>query len=192
MNLKKELKRFWKFLNEDSWQSTLVSLLIFFILIYFVIMPFFSWIFGTKYFLVIVESCSMYHSENLDKILENPLYKYYNISLENASKWKLNKGFTKGDIIFSIGPKSLEVGDVIIFDPNKQDYKYPIIHRVIYIDNEKIITKGDNNEGLLNVEKNVSFEQVKAKSLFRIPYLGWIKLVFFDWKKPLQQRGFCK
>lgn len=192
MQLKKELKKFWKFLNEDSWQSTIVSLILFLLLIYFVIMPFFSWIFGTKYFLVIVESCSMYHAQSLNEILEDSIYKEHGVYPENSSKWILKNGFTKGDIIFSVGPRNLKVGDVIIFDASEKGYKYPIIHRIIKIEENKIITKGDNNKGLLEVEKNISKEQVKAKSLFRIPYLGWIKLIFFDWKKPPEQRGFCK
>lgn len=192
MEIKKEIKRFWNFLNEDSWQSTIVSLVIFLVLIYFVVMPFFSWVFGTKYFLVIVESCSMYHSQDLEKILEDPIYKEYGVFSENSSSWGLKNGFTKGDIIFSIAPKNLKQGDVIIFDASEKGYKYPIIHRIIYIDEEKIITKGDNNKGLLDVEKNISKNQIKAKSIFRIPYIGWIKLIFFDWRKPPQQRGFCK
>ncbi|MEM4181604.1 MAG: signal peptidase I [Candidatus Pacearchaeota archaeon] len=192
MEIKKELKKFWDFLNEDSWQSTVVSLIIFLILIYFIIMPFFSLVFGTKYFLVIVESCSMHHSKNLDEILEEPIYKEYGIHQENSSDWRLKRGFTKGDIIFSIAPRNLKVGDVIIFDASEKGYKYPIIHRIIKIEENKIVTKGDNNKGLLEVEKNISSEQVKAKSLFRIPYIGWIKLIFFDWKKPPEQRGFCK
>ncbi len=190
MKIKKELKRFWEFLKEDSWQSTFVSLIIFLILIYFVIMPFFSWVFGTKYFLVIVESCSMYHSKELGEILDNNIYKEYGIFKENSTNWKLKNGFTKGDIIFSVAPKNLSVGDVIIFNAGEK-YKYPIIHRIIYLDKEKIITKGDNNDGILDVEKNILIEQVRAKSLFRIPYLGWIKLVFFDWRNHPEKRGLC-
>ncbi|MEM4330537.1 MAG: signal peptidase I [Candidatus Pacearchaeota archaeon] len=191
MKFKEKVKKFWKFLNEDSWESTFVSLILFLIIIYFVIFPLASLLTGTKYFLVIVESCSMHHRYPLEEIINNKYYKERGISKENITSWPFKNGFNKGDIIFSVGPSNLKVGDVIIFNPQKEEYKYPIIHRIIEID-DTIVTKGDNNNGILEVEKNISRDKILAKSLFRIPYLGWIKLIFFDWRNPPEKRGFCK
>jgi hypothetical protein len=213
MEIKKSFKRFWKFLNEDSWQSTIVFVLSFLILIMYVISPILGILTGFSYSesmiklspqssfpfvsissnsmnLVIVESCSMYHKTSLEKILENEIYENNGITIEDTKKWSLRNGFAKGDIIFSIAPKNIKVGDVIIFNSEQQNVRYPIIHRVIRAE-QTLTTKGDNNPGLLNYEKEISQEQVLAKSIVRIPYLGWIKLVFFDWQKPQEQRGFC-
>jgi hypothetical protein len=211
--IKNKLKKFWNFLNEDSWQSTVVFILLFLVLIMYVFSPLLGLLTGFSYSesiiklspqasfpflainsnsinLVIVESCSMYHKEPLEKILENKIYSENNISLEKTKDWNFKRGFSKGDIIFSIAPKNIKIGDVIIFNSEQQNVRYPIIHRIIRME-ETLTTKGDNNPGLLSYEKEISNEQVLAKSIFRVPYLGWIKLMFFEWQRPPEQRGFC-
>ncbi len=214
MRINEKLKEFWKFLNKDSWQSTIVFVLLVLIFIMFIFSPLIGLLTGFSYSestiapklkstfpfvslssgsmnLVIVESCSMYHSVELEDILTNKIYSEKGISLEDTEKWNFQNGFTKGDIIFSIAPNNLEVGDVIIFNSGQPNVRYPIIHRIIRAD-ETFTTKGDNNQGLLEYEKVILPEQVLARSAFRIPYVGWIKLFFFEWQKPQEQRGLCK
>lgn len=213
MDIKKEAIRFWKFLNKDTWQSTLTFILIFLVLIMYVFSPLLGILTGFSYSesvikiapsknfpfltfssqslnLVIVESCSMYHNENLEEILTNENYVKNNITIEETKGWGFKNGFTKGDIIFSVAPKNIEVGDVIIFNSNQPNVRYPIIHRVIRAE-ETYTTKGDNNQGLLTYEREIQEQQILAKSVLRIPYIGWIKLILFDWQKPKEQRGFC-
>jgi hypothetical protein len=61
-------------------------------------------------------------------------------------------------------------------------------------ENEYIFsTLGDNNNGQLDLEKQINQYQIIGKAIFNIaPYLGWGKLIFFEWKKPTEERGFCK
>lgn len=215
MKLKKEngLRKFWEFLNQDNWKGTISFVAFFLVIIMYIITPTLGMLTGFSYsesvikfgvtssfpFLqitsnsmnfVIVESCSMHHNQPLEEIVDNRIYLNENISPEDTKDWALRRGFTKGDIIFSVAPRNLQVGDVIIFDSRRPEVRHPIIHRIISID-ETIKTKGDNNEGLLEYERNLQQDQVMAKSILRIPYLGWIKLAFFDWQKPQDQRGFC-
>jgi len=80
--------------------------------------------------------------------------------------------------------KKVEVGDVVIFEGN---YKNPIIHRVVKIKETSegfvFSTMGDNNNGQLEVEKEISQEQIMGKAQANIaPYVGWIKLIFFERK----------
>jgi signal peptidase I len=179
------MKRFWNFLKDDSWPSVLVSLVLAFLIIKFILFPLLSLATGTALPLVIVESCSMYHSDGLQEVLQNPVYQEYGIT--DASGWSFRNGINKGDIIFVVGPKNIRVGDVIIFGAGTPN---PIIHRVIRL-NDFITTKGDHNSALLQVEQQINPNQVLGKAVFRIPYLGWIKLIFFDWMKPASERGFC-
>ena len=102
----------------------------------------------------------------------------------------------KGDILFVIGanPEKLEVGDVIIFNAEQRN---PIIHRIVEIKNEngeKIFsTIGDNNNGQLSFEQNIKSNQIVGKPILKIaPYLGWIKLIFFENAKSPSERGFCE
>lgn len=117
------------------------------------------------------------------------LYNDYNISLEEAKSFHFRNGLNKGDIVFVLGPKNIEKGDVIIFNAGAS---HPVIHRTIKITDSGIITtKGDNNNGILNSEKSIFPENVLGKAVFKIPYAGWIKLIFFEHTRREDQRGFC-
>ncbi len=182
---------FWKFLKKDNWSSFLVTLLIAFVLIKFVFFPGLSLLTGTTLPLVIVESCSMHHHENgFEKTFTSPIYEEKGITLEDTKNWIFQNGFTKGDVIFVVGPKNIEVGDVIIFDG---EAVHPLIHRVISV-GETYSTKGDNyktNENQLASEKKISEDQIIGKALFKVPTIGWAKLIFFEGGRSPGNRGLC-
>ena len=191
VGMKRELKNVWKFLQEDSWPSFVVTLMLAFIIIKFVFFPGLSLLTGTSLPLVIVESCSMYHHEaGLEKTFESSVYEDYGLSLGDSIGWDFQNGFSKGDVIFVVGAKNAEVGDVIIFNGGA---KYPLIHRIVE-DGDSYATKGDNyktNSRQLDSEKNISEDQLIGKALFRIPFIGWAKLIFFEMGRIPSARGFC-
>ena len=97
--------------------------------------------------------------------------------------------------IIGVKPESIKVGDVIIFQTTRQN---PIIHRIvdIKINSETgdyaFSTEGDNNNGQLEEEKLIKENQIIGKAVFKLaPYLGWVKLVFFEPSKSSAERGFC-
>ena len=201
------LKNFWNFLKKDSWSSLVVTLIIAFILIKLVLFPTLSLITKTSLPLVIVESCSMYHQEyGFEEVLNSSrLYDQNDINLENTKNWPFQNGLKKGDVIFVTGAEKIKKGDVIIFFSEGSTAKYPIIHRVI--STSPIGTKGDNiitNKEQLSKddpinknpnridEINISNDEIIGKALFRIPQIGWIKLIFFEHLRPQEYRGFCK
>ena len=181
-----------RFLQKDDWPSFLVTLLLAFALIKFVFFPGLSFLTGTELPLVIVESCSMYHHEpGFEKIFSSPIYGENKIKIEDTKNWDFQNGFTKGDVIFVISAKSAEVGDVIIFNGGT---KHPLIHRLIY-KNEHYATKGDNyktNAQQLSSEKKISESQLVGKALFRVPFIGWAKLIFFEGTRAPSNRGLCQ
>lgn len=189
-------KSYWKktrdFLNDDSWASFIVTLLLAFVIIKFVFFPGLSFISGTSLPLVIVESCSMYHHEaGLEKTFESPVYSDYGISLEDTGDWDFQNGLNKGDVVFVIGVDGPEVGDVIIFNG---EAVHPLIHRVVK-DDLSYATKGDNyktNSRQLNSEKEIKEEQIIGKALFKIPFVGWAKLIFFEGMRSPNDRGLCR
>ena len=152
--------------------------------------------------LAIVESCSMYHERNLLSNFNNwwdfwdEKYSNLEITEEQFKTFPFKKGFNKGDILFIIKakPDKLKIGDIIIFNAEQQN---PIIHRIIKIekkDDEYIFsTIGDHNSGQLPVEKTINENQLVGKAVFKlVPYVGWGKLIFFEYTKPESERGFCK
>jgi hypothetical protein len=54
-------------------------------------------------------------------------------------------------------------------------------------------TMGDNNNGQLTVETDITEEQIVGRAVFDIiPYVGWAKLVFYEHSKPVNEKGFCQ
>ncbi|HEA46304.1 MAG TPA: signal peptidase I [Candidatus Pacearchaeota archaeon] len=202
MNLKEGWKKFWNLLwKEDSLKGWLFSVIFLFIFIKLIFFPVLGLATGTALPLAIVESCSMYHDgnllANLDSWWENHEEKYSDLTINKLDfeGFPIKNGFNKGDILLIVKakPEKLEEGDVIIFSTNQ---KNPVIHRIVdikEIDGKRVFsTIGDNNEGQLSFEKEISEEQLVGKALVKLaPYFGWVKLVFFEWKKPLSERGFC-
>jgi len=202
MKLKKLWKDFWFLLwKDDSFKGWILSIIIIFIFIKFIFFPFLSLITGTVLPLAIVESCSMYHEGNLlsdyEEWFEDRERKYSNFGIEKNEfkNFIFKKGFNKADILFIIGtkPEKLKIGDVIIFTANTNN---PIIHRIVEIKGEEgnlfFSTIGDNNNGQLSFEKNISENQVIGKAVFKlIPYVGWVKLIFFEINKSSSEKGFC-
>ena len=201
-SLKEYSNKFWFLLwKDDSFKGWIFSVIFLFLLVKFVFFPVLSLATGTSLPLAIVESCSMYHKGDLVSNFDSwwtrheNKYEPYTINGINFGMFPFKKGFNKGDILFIIGakPEKLEVGDVIIFNAGQGN---PIIHRVVNItqkDNDYIFsTLGDNNNGQLSVEKAINSEQLVGKASFRLaPMLGWVKLLFYDFRNSAQERGFC-
>ena len=197
MDMSYQTRRFWSFLKEDTWSSWIVSIILIIILIKFLIFPALSLATGTTLPLVVVESCSMYHPSDFNTwwAMNSNWYLSHNISKSDFESYGFKNGINKGDIIIVTGYSKISKGNVMIFNANSNNIQYPIIHRVISL--SPLQTKGDNNnipgaEQINGIETNINKSQVVGKAILRIPYLGWIKLIFFEPFKPANQRGLCK
>ena len=118
-------------------------------------------------------------------------YEEREIDQETFKNFPLKNGFNKGDIVLVYGRFNPKLGDVIVFSPNKESLApRPIVHRITNIkeENSEIIieTKGDHNSEQLTQsnnrlktdETNIKEDQIIGKVIFRIPYLGWVKIWF--------------
>ena len=200
--VKRSFERFWYFLwKDDSWFGWIFSMVFLFIFIKFIFFPLLSLISGSALPLAIVESCSMFHNEgisiNSDSWFDGreEYYEDFFIDSEDFSNFNLKNGFNKGDVLLIIGanPKKLKVGEIIVF---QAPTKNPVIHRIVEIkekDGKRLFsTIGDNNNGQIYFEKEISEEQIIGKALLKVvPYIGWVKLVFYEYLREPSQRGFC-
>ncbi len=189
--------KFWDWLwHSDSLLSWVVALALAFITVKYIFFPILSLMTGTQLPLVVVESSSMEHpgsfvgnvigaEDNVELWWEEKgnWYEERDIGINEAESWPLRTGFDKGDIMVVYGRFEPKVGDVIIFNANTQ---HPIIHRIINIKEDGTLeTKGDNNNAQLPIEKNVPEGTVIGKAVFRIPKLGWLKLIFVELGKAI-------
>jgi signal peptidase I len=212
-----KFKKIWHFLwHEDSVMSWIVSIILAFLIVKFVIYPLIGIFLGTGFPIVAVVSESMEHratplcvdykdgacineSETAFKICGQTVdnggffthnmywetcgewYEDNNISKKNFTEFSFKNGFNKGDIMVLVGSESKDInmGDVVVFDG---DLNYPIIHRVVNkwvkSDSYYLMTKGDNNEGSSSNELEISEDELIGKAVFRLPLLGWVKIMF--------------
>jgi len=204
MGSKTPLERFWHFLwHEDSVASWVVSIALAFVVIKFIIFPILGLLLGTTFPVVAVVSDSMEHNVHFDEwwMIHEDHYLRYNITKNDFSEFPMRQGFNKGDIIvlFGTAPEKIERGHIIVFWGGKA---YPIIHRVVAVDLDEngeryFQTKGDNNLGQIIEppfldERHVPVERscsesdtgkcrvLLGKAVFRIPYLGWVKIGFVN------------
>ena len=182
------IKDIWHFIWEDNsiW-SWIVNILLAFVLIKFAVYPLLSLMLGTSHPIVAVVSSSMEHG-NLgfepwwEKNKE--WYTTAGIAKEDFSKYSLKNCFNKGDIIILLGkqPKDIKRGDIIVFRSGRPD---PIIHRVVAVNSAQgkfvFSTKGDNNKGQLKdfyTDETAIYEsQVIGIAAFKVPYLGYVKIL---------------
>lgn len=180
--------KIWNFLwKSNSVWSWIASLIIIFLIVKFVVFPFFGFMLGSPLPFVIIESSSMVHEGNFDQwfSLHGLWYLNNNITKEEIEEWSWNNGLDKGDIIIVRGLKdyNYDIGDVIIFKIENQET--PIIHRIVNIEiteaDKKIFsTKGDHNDAQWDYEILIREEQILGESIGRVPKLGWIKLFFVE------------
>ncbi|MEM4336547.1 MAG: signal peptidase I [Candidatus Woesearchaeota archaeon] len=189
----KLLKDIWHFIwVEDSFASWVVNIILAFVLIKFVVYPTMGLIFGTKFPIVAVVSSSMEHDQKFDVWwgIHEKFYLEKNITKEQFSNFRFKNGFNKGDlmVLFGSTAEKIKVGDVIVYKAGKPD---PIIHRVVQKNKKDNLiifqTKGDRNlaqikESWLD-ETYIPENQVIGKAVLRIPYLGWVKIMFVDMLK---------
>ncbi len=177
------LKKFWHFIwYDDSPLSWIVNIVIALVLVKFVIYPGLGLLFGTTHPLVAVVSSSMDHNGlNFNSWWEDnkAWYESNGITKEGFQQFYFKHGFNKGDIMLLVSAKSKKVGDVLVYrKPNSNDP--PIIHRAVKLNQNSFQTKGDNVDRVQEFEQDISNNALIGKAVLRVPYLGYIKIVFVD------------
>jgi hypothetical protein len=144
----------------------------------------------------------MYHESSFETWWNDhsSWYETHGIKKNEFQEFPFRNGLNKGDIVVVWGHSGYNPGDIIIFEPNPgSSAPHPIIHRVVA--ENPYQTKGDHNFAQLvggnpansqNIdETNISKDQIIGKGVFRIPYLGWVKLIFFEPFRNNGDRGLC-
>lgn len=134
---------------------------------------------GTEYPVVAVVSTSMEHTQADETFY--PWLEENNISQGEVEQWSFSRGLQKGDLVAVHGIEfnKIKIGDVIVY---KFPGEEPIIHRVVGIEDNALITKGDNNYWIdqkgNSIAPPIQEENVQGKAAVHIPLLGWVKIAF--------------
>ncbi len=198
-DIRKAWKKAWHFIWEDNsvW-SWIANILLAFLIIRYIFYPVMGFALGTSHPVVAVVSTSMEHPGGFDEwwntecCLDNPklclvrkpqseIYNdFYSVNKDEFREFSYKNGFNKGDLMVLVGPKSLEKGDIIVYVTDK--YPEPIIHRIVRINETTNVysTKGDRNCRTADFEASVGEDQIIGKAVLKIPFLGWLKVLFVD------------
>lgn len=192
--VKRIARKVWKFLwNDNSVWSWIVNAILAFVLIKFLVYPGLGLILHTNHPVVAVISDSMEHQSEFETWWNGmeKFYSRYNITKEEFAGFRMSGGFSKGDIIILKGkkPAYIEAGEVIVFDGNRPE---PIIHRVVSKwktgGNYYFSTKGDRNSDQRDEEKEINESRIVGTAWLRVPYVGYVKIVFTDLVNRVKRR----
>ncbi len=199
-------RKVWYFLwYEDSLWSWLANIIIAFLVIRYLFYPLLGLVLGTGYPIVAVVSESMEHGLHNGVICGQDAadfresfanywlycgtwYEKKGITKEQFREFPFPNGFDKGDVIilWRAGENNLKAGDILIF---KSDRPQPIIHRIVKVKvedgNYLYQTKGDHNRESSPNEESIDRGRIYGQGVIRIPYLGWLKILFVDAVRPL-------
>lgn len=187
---KSTLGKVWYFIwEDDSLLSWVVNIVLAFLLVKFVIYPGLGLMFGTSYPVVAVVSGSMTHKgQDFDSWWEQNQnwYTENGFTKEEFQDFPFHNGFNEGDIMVLFGskPENIKTGYVIVYESHP-DYP-PIIHRIISKEQGEetyFRTKGDHNS--IPDKERISKEKFLGRAVLRIPYLGWVKIMFTNMVKIL-------
>lgn len=181
------IKKAWCFIWEsNSIWSWIVNIILAFVIIKFILYPGLGAFLATSHPIVAVVSGSMEHDGDFEEWWEgsckdnqksqSEIYGSYGITKEQFKQFHFAKGFKAGDLMIIRNSQAPELGEVIVFQTD--NLVEPIIHRVVKVDEGLIKTKGDHNCGSSSFEENVPQEKIIGKATIKIPYLGWIKILF--------------
>tara|TARA_Y100000310_G_scaffold324031_1_gene385336 strand:+ start:12270 stop:12902 length:633 start_codon:yes stop_codon:yes gene_type:complete len=200
-------KKIWNFFwKDESIYSWLANLFVAFLVIRYIVYPVLGVVLGTGFPIVAVVSESMEHGphnnvlcgqsfpemhDSFDNYWDVCGYWYEDrgISKTDFNKFPLSDGFDKGDVIilWRANTNNLDVGDVLVFKGNKPQ---PIIHRIVKVVEDGgtfYQTKGDHNRDSIGGglgETKIAEDRLLGKAVIRVPYLGWMKILFVEAVKP--------
>ncbi len=193
--VKRTWKKVWYFVwEDDSWASWFVNIILAFVLIKWVVYPVLGLLLATSHPIVAVVSSSMEHDGSFDdwwssravcgegySCTQSEYYSALGISRDEFRDFDFRNGFDRGDIMVLRGtdPDDIEIGDVIVFMANRPE---PVIHRVTQTvqDDSRYAfsTKGDHNVASFYFESYIPEENYIGRAVFRVPFLGYIKIGF--------------
>lgn len=104
---------------------------------------------------------------NAERLNGNALPMPFGIGMSVVLSGSMEPELSMGDLIVVLEADSFEAGDVIVF----QSGRTAVVHRIISIEGEELVTKGDANNAS---DDPIKLSQVKGKVAFSIPLVGYL------------------
>ena len=116
-----------------------------------------------------------FYTYNERVVNNNALPMPFGLGVSVVYSGSMEPTYSPGDLIFVTKPEAYAVDDIIVFQRNEK----AVMHRLLSIDGNTIVTKGDAN----NVADDpMDISVLKGKVVFTIPWVGHIvRLIKTPW-----------
>ena len=102
---------------------------------------------------------------NSSRLLGNQLPMPFGYGAAVVLSGSMEPELSKDDLIIVKKRESFDIGDVVVF----QDGQSLVVHRIIEMNGESAVTKGDANN---TADDPVSTDSIKGEVVFALPFLG--------------------
>lgn len=107
------------------------------------------------------------YSFNVKSLKGDQMPMPFKIGISVVLTGSMEPTISTNDLIIVKETNDYEVGDIVVF----QDHSSLVVHKIIRIDGEEIVTKGDAND---TEDAPISVKQIKGEVVSIIPVLGLI------------------
>ena len=108
----------------------------------------------------------LYHW-NSETLVGNAMPMPFSYGISVVLSGSMEPELSVNDLVFVRAQDGYEIGDIVVY----QEGRSLVIHRIISIDGDEIVTKGDANN---IADSPISIKDVKGKETFHIPFLGGV------------------
>lgn len=105
------------------------------------------------------------YSWNARRVMHNLLPMPFGVGTAVVLTGSMEPALSANDLVFVRAADSYATGDIVIY----QNTNELVIHRIVSIDGETIVTQGDANN---TPDDPISLSSVKGKLAFSIPFIG--------------------
>ena len=104
---------------------------------------------------------------NASRLAGNEVPMPFGVGMAVVLSGSMEPELSAGDLLLIVEKDDYRERDIIVY----QDGRMSVTHRIVAMDGDKVITKGDAN----NVEDSaITYEQIKGVVVLTIPYIGHV------------------
>ena len=107
------------------------------------------------------------YSANANSLVRNQLPMPFGYGMAVVLSGSMEPTFSKGDLIIVKESSSFKENQIVVFE----DASSLVVHRIVSIDGEQVITKGDANNA---EDEPIDSSRIKGEMIFFIPYAGTV------------------
>ena len=104
---------------------------------------------------------------NATRLSGNPVPMPLGFGMSVVLSGSMEPELSVGDMIIVVPSDAYAIGDVVVF----QSGRTAVVHRIIGIEGEEVITQGDANNA---PDDPISLSAVRGKVVFTVPFVGYL------------------